>query len=211
MDTPLIPRKVLFGNPDKASVQLSPNGSQIAYLAPRDGVLNVWVAPREDPNAARPVTNDTGRGVRFYTWAFTNTDILYIQDKNGDENWRIYRVDLESDETKDLTPFEGVQAQFYAFSPKHPGEIVIGINNRQPEWHDAYRLDIATGEMTLMQQNEGFMTYIVDDDHQLRFVSRMTPDGGLEMMKKTDGGWQSWETIPQEDADYRVRWVRQRQ
>ena len=94
-DTPLIPRTVLFGNPDRASVQLSPDGSQIAYLAPRDGVLNVWVAPRDDLAAARPVTDDTGRGIRFYGWAYTNTHILYIQDKNGDENWRLYVVDLQ--------------------------------------------------------------------------------------------------------------------
>ena len=85
---------MLFGNPDRASVQLSPDGSQLAWLAPLDGVLNVWVAPREDLAAARPVTHDTGRGIRFYGWAYTNDHILYIQDKNGDENWRLYVVDL---------------------------------------------------------------------------------------------------------------------
>ena len=110
-DTPLIPRTVLFGNPDRVSVQLSPDGSQIAYLAPRDGVLNVWVAPRDDLAAARPVTDDTGRGIRFYGWAYTNAHILYIQDKNGDENWRLYVVDLQGGGVRDLTPFEGVQAR----------------------------------------------------------------------------------------------------
>src|SRR5512136_54461 len=108
---PLIPRQVLFGNPDRASVALSPNGAHIAYLAPREGVLNVWVAPREDLAAAHPVTRDTGRGIRFYGWAYTNRHILYIQDKNGDENWRLYSVDLTTDEVKDLTPFEGTQTQ----------------------------------------------------------------------------------------------------
>ncbi len=133
MAIPLIPRKVLFGNPDKASVQLSPDGSQIAYLAPRDGVLNVWITSRENLDAARPVTNDNGRGIRFYLWAYTNAHILYIQDKNGDENWRLYSVDLTTNEVKDLTPFEGVQTQLKNVSPKHPEEVVVGLNNRSPQ------------------------------------------------------------------------------
>ncbi|MCC7354931.1 MAG: S9 family peptidase, partial [Anaerolineae bacterium] len=93
-DVPLIPRRVLFGNPDRASVQISPDGAHLTWLAPLEGVLNVWVAPRDDLAAARPVTRDTGRGIRSYLWAYTNAHILYIQDKNGDENWRLYAVDL---------------------------------------------------------------------------------------------------------------------
>src|SRR5512147_1652666 len=96
---PLIPRNVIFGNPDKASVQVSPDGSQLSFLASLDGVLNVWVAPRDEPGAARAVTHDTGRGIRFYAWAFTNRHILFIQDKNGDENWRLYGVDLDTGQT----------------------------------------------------------------------------------------------------------------
>ena len=69
---PLIPRQVLFGNPDKTQVRLSPDGTQISYIAPWQGVLNVWVGPVVDPAAAQPVTNDTGRGIRFYNWAYTN-------------------------------------------------------------------------------------------------------------------------------------------
>ena len=76
-------------------------------------MLNVWVAPRDDPAAARPVTHDTGRGIRFYGWAYTNDHILYIQDKNGDENWRLYAVDLAGG-VRDLTPYEGVQARLPA-------------------------------------------------------------------------------------------------
>ena len=89
---PLIPRRVFFGNPDRASVQLSPDGSWISYLAPLDGVLNLWVAPRGDVGAARAVTHDTGRGIRLYQWAFTSDRLLYLQDQDGDENWRLYDV-----------------------------------------------------------------------------------------------------------------------
>ncbi|MFN4219073.1 MAG: TolB family protein, partial [Candidatus Bipolaricaulia bacterium] len=142
---PIIPRKVLFGNPDKIQARLSPDGSHIAFLAPLNGVLNVWVAPRENPDAARPVTRDTGRGIRVFFWAYTSKHILYVQDRNGDENWRIYSVDLTADHTRDLTPLEGVQAHIYRVSYKLPTEILIGLNDRDPKLHDVYRLHIETG------------------------------------------------------------------
>ena len=93
-EVPLVPREVLFGNPDRASVKVSPNGAYLGFLAPVEGVLNVWVGPADDPDAARPVTRDRSRGIRFYAWAYTNEHVLYIQDKEGDENWRVYSVDL---------------------------------------------------------------------------------------------------------------------
>jgi dipeptidyl aminopeptidase/acylaminoacyl peptidase len=198
---PLIPRQALFSNPDKASVEVSPDGSKIAYLAPRDGVLNVWVAPREDLAAARPVTDDQGRGIRFYGWAYTSTHIIYIQDKNGDENWRLYSVNLASDQVNDLTPFEGVQTQVKAVSPKYPDEIVIGLNKRDPRWHDVYRLNLTNGAMTLLEQNDSFLDYLVDDEYRLRGAVRMLPDGGMEICTPAASeGWQTWDTIPQADT-----------
>ena len=198
---PLIPRKVFFGNPDKESVQISPDGAYIAYLAPRDGVLNVWVAPREDLSAAHPVTEDTGRGIRSYMWAYTSSHILHIQDKDGDENWRLYSVDLASTESKDLTPYEDVQTQFKKASPDFPQEIIIGLNNRVPQLHDIYRINIVTGAMTLLEQNERFLDFVVDDDFRLRLASYMMPDGGLELLIPDDeGGWGTWDTIPVEDV-----------
>ncbi len=200
MTVPLIPRKVLFGNPDRAAVQLSPDGAQLSYLAPRDGVLNVWVAPRGDVAAARPVTRDAGRGIHFYGWAYTNRHILYIQDKDGDENWRLYSVDLATDEVKDLTPFEGTQAQIEAVSHRLPQEVVVGLNNRDPQWHDLYRINLVTGEMTLLEQNDSFASFVVDDDYRVLTATRMTPDGGLTVCTRgADGGWQPWDAIPAED------------
>ncbi len=197
---PLIPRKALFGNPDRASVQLSPDGAHISYLAPCDGVLNVWVAPRDDLASAHPVTRDTGRGIRFYGWAYTSRHILYIQDKNGDENWRLYSVDLKTDEVKDLTPFEGVQTQLRTISHKFPQEVVAGLNNRHPEWHDLYRINLVTGEMTLLEQNDSFASFVVDDDYRVLTATRMTPDGGLTVCARDkDGQWQPWDAIPAED------------
>ena len=116
----MIPRQVFFGNPDRASVQLSPDGSQISYLAPLDGVLNVWVAPRDDVGAARAVTHDTGRGIRHYLWAFTNDRILYLQDEDGDENWRLYDVVRRTVTVRNLTPFDNVQAGCRGRTPTTP-------------------------------------------------------------------------------------------
>ena len=90
----LIPRDLLFGNPDRTMVRISSDGSNMSYLAPVKGVLNVWVAPAGHLEEARPVTNDTYRGIHDYGWAYTNKDLLYLQDKNGNENYSIYSVNL---------------------------------------------------------------------------------------------------------------------
>lgn len=197
---PLIPRQTLFGNPDKASVQLSPDGTHLAYLAPREGVLNLWVAPRDNLAAAQPVTHDTGRGIRFYLWAYTNRHILYIQDENGDENWRLYSVELETQTAKDLTPFKGVQSRFQAISPFFPEEIIIGLNNRHPEWHDLYRVNLITGDRALLVQNDQYANFMVDDQYRVLMAFRTTPEGGIEIFKRADQGeWEPWDMIPAED------------
>ena len=177
---PLIPRRVLFGNPDKASARVSPDGTRLSFLAPVDGVLNVWVGTTEDPNAAQPVTRDTGRGIHDYFWAFNNRHILYVQDQNGDENWRLFAVDLELLETRDLTPIDGVQAQVQEVSYKFPDQVLVGLNDRDPQLHDLYRVDVRTGERSLELENPGFLEITTDGDFQVRFATRPTEDGCVE-------------------------------
>lgn len=196
----LIPRKLIFGNPDKAFVQISPDGTRISYLAPVNGVLNVWVGPASDPEAAKPVTNDTNRGIRFYSWAYTNAHILYIQDIGGDENWRIYSVNLEDGNILDLTPFEGVQAQIQHVSHKFPTEILVGLNDRVPQLHDVYRININTGERSRVQENGGFVGFVMDDDFRIRFAMQSTPSGGINILKRIHSGeWELFQEIPQVD------------
>jgi dipeptidyl aminopeptidase/acylaminoacyl peptidase len=211
---PLIPRSVLFGNPERAAAQISPDGAHLAWLGPVDGVLNVWVAPRDDLTAARVVTRDGGRGIRFFRWSYAEGCLLYLQDKGGDENWRLHAVDVHTGTERDLTPFDAAQAQIVAVSPKFPGEIVVGLNHRDPQWHDIYRLDLATGALQLMLQHDRFAAVEVDDDYRLRLATAMTPDGGLDVfIPSGDGsassgngstpsstGWQPWDRIPAEDA-----------
>jgi dipeptidyl aminopeptidase/acylaminoacyl peptidase len=199
-DVPLIPRRVLFGNPDRASVQISPDGAHRAWLAPLDGVLNVWVAPRDDIDAARPVTHDTGQGIRIHLWAYTSTHVLYLQDKDGDENWRLYAIDLTTDEVKDLTPFEGVQAQPMEISHKSPEEVVIGLNRRDPKWHDVYAVNIVTGERALLLEHDCFASVFVDDDYRVRYAHENTPDGAMQVHEYADGDWRLWDTIAAEDT-----------
>ncbi|MBC2747201.1 MAG: S9 family peptidase [ANME-2 cluster archaeon] len=197
---PLIPREVFFGN-DKITPYLSPDGTQISYLAPVDGVMNVWVGPADDPDSAEPVTNDTDRGISSYFWAYTNEHILYTQDKAGEENWRVYSVTLETGETIDLTPFEGVQASIQAVSQEFPDEILIALNDRDPALHDIHRLNITTGEKSLVMENEGFLEFSTDDDYNVRFAERFTSNGGKEILKATEtGGWEPFMEIAMEDS-----------
>jgi dipeptidyl aminopeptidase/acylaminoacyl peptidase len=199
--TPLIARNVLFGNPDRASAQISPDGERLAFLADVDGVLNVWVGPIENPSAAKPVTRDTNRGIRMFGWAFTNRHIMYIQDKGGDENWHVYVTDLKTNETRDLTPIDGVQARIQQGSHKFPNEFLVGINDRVRQFHDIYRVNILTGQRQLVQQNDGYLGFTTDDEFNVRLASKPTPDGGNELYKRTDDGesWTLFMKIPAED------------
>src|SRR5688572_24495289 len=149
----LIPRDVLFGNADKAQGKLSWDGKLIAFVAPVDGVLNVWVGPSNDLSAAKPVTNDRKRGIMQYQWAYTNQHILYLQDEGGNENWNIHVVDLNSGENKNLTPNPKVTARITQLSNKYPDEVIIGINDRSPIYHDLHRINIRTGKDVLVFQN----------------------------------------------------------
>ena len=199
--TQVIPRALLFGNPDKASPQLSPDGAALSFLAPVDGVLNVWVGPADDPAAAKPVTEDRKRGIRVYFWAYTGNHLVYLQDKDGDENWHVYVVDLETRETRNLTPLEGVRAEIKQVSHKYPEEILVGLNDRKPQLHDLYRFNLTTGEKTLLQENTGFIDIFADDDYNVRFAVRMTLFGGIEAVKMTESGkWETYTKIDMEDA-----------
>ena len=200
-DVPLVPRRVIFGNPDKAGPTLSDDGTKIAFRAAVDGVMNVWVGPADKPETAKPVTRDTSRGIRQYFWAYTNAHIIYLQDKGGDENWRVYSVDIASGETKDLTPFDKVAAQIQGVSDKFPNEILVALNNRNPELHDVYRINIATGARTLVQRNDTYAGFVTDDDYKVRFAQAFRPDGGIDLLRRTDAGtFMPFESIGADDS-----------
>lgn len=196
----LISHNVLFGLEDKTGVAFSRDGTKISWLAPYRGALNVFVAPADNPDAAKPVTN-TGNGTRTYYWAYTNKHVLYLQDTDGDENYRIYSVNVNTGESKTLTPLKGVHAGVQQISDKFPLEILVTLNERDPKQFDIYRVNIESGKKSIVLQNDGFASFITDDDFNVRFAVRTTADGGKEYLKRTEAGlWKSFAKISLEDA-----------
>jgi dipeptidyl aminopeptidase/acylaminoacyl peptidase len=195
----LIPRQDLFGNPEKSSAEVSPDGKWIGWLAPKDGVMNVWVAPIGKPEAAVPVTDDKKRGIRMYHWAYDGAHLIYMQDQGGDENWHVYAVDVANRTTKDLTPFPGVHASFAGRSRKIRDEILVTLNKRDKQYPDLYRVNLTTGEMKLVAENPGFSNFETDDNFTPRLASKPTPDGGEEILRRKGDAWEPWLQISAED------------
>ncbi|MGD8320976.1 MAG: S9 family peptidase [Gemmatimonadota bacterium] len=198
----LIPREVLFGNPSRVAPKISPDGTLTSYLAPVDGVLNVWVGATGSDDH-RPVTDDRDRGVRAYYWGWDNRTILYVQDQGGDENWHLYATDIQSLTTRALTPFDGVQARLVAHRRQFPDDVILALNRDDPAHHDAYHLDLRTGELTLRAKNPGNVAqWIVDADLRIRGASAATADGGFELLVREDEGadWRSVVTWSGDDS-----------
>jgi dipeptidyl aminopeptidase/acylaminoacyl peptidase len=211
----LIPRNVLFGNPERISPHISPDGSRLAWIAPREGVLNVWVAPIGTSGVAwddaAVVTDDTDRGIRMFAWAKDGRHLLYLQDTGGDENWRLYDVDLETPAAtdgqtswvkRDLTPYEGIQARVIATRKSHRDEVLVGLNRDNPQLHDVYRLDLKTGELAKLIENPGYAGWLADEDMVVRGALAPLPDGGFDLLVRDDaeGDWRTLLTIPADDA-----------
>jgi dipeptidyl aminopeptidase/acylaminoacyl peptidase len=199
----LIPRTILFGNPDRVSPQLSPDGRKLAWLAPKDGVLNVWVRDLGDGSGEdRPVTDDTDRGIRSYAWAYDGRHLLYVQDIGGDEDWHVYATDVIDGGTRDLTPFEKIHAQVVDVDEDHPDVILLGINKDNEQLHDVYSCELATGALTKTVENPGFIGWVTDAEMEVRGAAAPTPDGGIAVMVRdtVDADWRPLLVAGQEDA-----------
>ncbi|GAC1531997.1 MAG: S9 family peptidase [Acidimicrobiales bacterium] len=188
----LIPREVLLGQPDRMSAQISPDGASLGYLAPLDGVLNIWVGPIGAD--ATPLTSDTDRGIRQWAYAWDDTHVLYVQDAGGDENWHLYATTIADGHTRDLTPLAGVRAQLVQVSPDHPGSVLVGLNDRDPQLHDVYRIDLATAERVLVAENPGVVDWTADHAQRVRGAVTPTPDGGMQIMVR-DTEEAAWRTV----------------
>jgi dipeptidyl aminopeptidase/acylaminoacyl peptidase len=189
----LIPRSVLFGNPEKTYPQISPDGRNLAYLAPVNDVLNIWVG-KVGSQDYQPITRDTDRGIHFYIWAADSQHLLYMQDVGGDENWRLYATNIETKKTRDLTPFEPVQVRIIACDQHFPDEILLGMNKENPQVHDVYRLVLSSGELTLVAKNPGTaIDWVVDAQLKVRGCVATLADGGTELLVRDDeqSAWRS--------------------
>src|SRR5688572_4210425 len=183
---PLIPMKDFFRNPEKVAYQLSPNGEYLAFLQPWEKRLNVFVEKIGSGQPAVRVTSAKARDISGYTWKGDNR-IVYIQDTGGDENYRLYAVGTDGSNPRDLTPFEKVRAQIIDRLERNENEILVGLNKRNPQIHDVYRINVNTGEMQMIAENPGNYTgWGTDWDGNLRIA--ITTDGvnNSLMMRKTE-------------------------
>jgi dipeptidyl aminopeptidase/acylaminoacyl peptidase len=204
---PLISREILFGNPEKLSPQISPDGKRLAWLAPdAKNVLQVWIKTvgKDDDKV---VTADKKRGIRSYQWAKNSTTLIYLQDADGDENWHVYGVDLDSGNVRDYTPFQGVRADIVATNIKFPDEILVQMNLSDRRLFDVHRLNLMTGAVVLDTENPGDVSdWAADDNLQIRAAQIQTPDGGTEIRTREDvqSPWKSWLKLgPDEILDFR--------
>jgi len=196
----LIPRETLFGNPERSSPRISPDGKRLAWLAPdKKNILQVWVKTigKDDDKV---MTADKKRGIRQYFWADDNKTLLYVQDNDGDENFHLYGVDLDSGTVRDYTPFLGSRVQLAGNDPSHPDELAVAINARDKRLFDVYHLTLSTGALVLDTKNPGDINaWITDKDLHVVGGQAATPDGGTDIRLYQNGEWKSWLKAGTED------------
>lgn len=201
---PLIPREILFGNPEKTSPQLSPDGKYLAYIAPDEkNVLQVWLRTigQEDDQI---LTVDKKRGIRIFFWTYNADQLIYMQDSDGDENFHLHLVNIHSKIVRDLTPFQGVKAELVELEPKFPDQALVALNLNNPQKFDVYRINLKNGAVEFDTDNpSNIISWTSDAEFQIRAATASTPDGGYDLLlQKPD---KQWETLrhwgPEEEGN----------
>ncbi|GLH73957.1 hypothetical protein GETHLI_24590 [Geothrix limicola] len=196
---PLIDRDKFFGNPEIAGAQLSPDGTWIAFLKPYKDTRNVWVKKVGEPySKGRLITADPKRPIPGFFWSRDGKQILFVQDKDGDENYNVYAVDpaappaagKEVPEARNLTAAKGARAQILSVPKGDPDTIYVGLNDRDAAWHDVYKVKISTGERTLVRKNtERIAGWVFDKQANLRLAVRTTEKGDTEILRVDPEGF----------------------
>ncbi|RYD60873.1 MAG: S9 family peptidase, partial [Sphingomonadales bacterium] len=197
----LIPRDKIFGNPSRSGGQISPDGKHVSWLAPVDGVMNVWVAPIGTLGAAKAVTKEAKRGLQSYFWAPDGAHIIYLQDAGGNENFRVHSVDIATLKDTALTKAgDKVRAQIQGVSKLRPDVVLIGLNDRNPQFFDLYEVNYKTGESKLVMENPGYGGWVTDNQLKPRFAFQQVPGGGSKYFRLgADGKWAEVLTVANED------------
>lgn len=193
----LIDRQLIFGDPEITGAQLSPDGSYMSFIKPYKGTRNIWIKKRDEPfTAAKPVTADTMRPIGSYFWSRDGKYVLYVQDKGGNENFNIYAVNASESlaasqvpAARNLTDVNGVRANIYKVPKTDPNALYIGLNDRDKAWHDLYKLNLTTGEKTLVRKNTDRITgWVFDWNDKLRLATTTAADGSSEILRVDDNG-----------------------
>ncbi|MDJ0556857.1 MAG: S9 family peptidase [Microcoleaceae cyanobacterium MO_207.B10] len=191
---PLIPRDILFGNPERSNPQLSPDGKYLAYIAPNEqNVLQVWVKTISNQDDHK-ITADKKRGIRMFFWTYNPDQLIYLQDADGDENFHLYLVNIQSNIVRDLTPFPGVKAQVIDLDHNFPDQILVGMNLKNPQSFDVYRINLNNGAVEFDTHNPGnIVSWTADTQFQIRAATATTEDGGSELFYRetTEKSWES--------------------
>ncbi len=188
---PIIDREIFLGNPELAGGQLSPDGKFISFLKPYKGVLNIYVKRTEEPFEKAKQLTDNDRPVGGYFWSYDGKYILYVKDKGGDENFNIYALNPADPAVaatgvpaaRNLTPNDKIRAIIFAVSKKNPDILMVGINDRDPKWHDLYQLSISTGKLVKLRENKDRISnWVFDWTETPRLAVRNPEDGSTEIL-----------------------------
>jgi dipeptidyl aminopeptidase/acylaminoacyl peptidase len=190
---PLIDREIFFGNPEYSAAQISPDGKYIAFIKPYKDVRNIWIKLTDESfEKAKPLTDESKRPIPAYFWSHDSKYILFVKDNDGDEDFNVYAVnpnektveDKEVPNAINLTNAEKVTTQIYAVPKTEPDFIYIGTNDRDAAWHDLYKVQISTGEKTLLHENKDRLTgFIFDNRAKLRLAMRSADNGDTEILR----------------------------
>lgn len=194
---PIIPLTHFFDNPEVAGAQISPDGRWLSFLKPYEGKLNIHVRPVAG-GAERRMTTDTVRPISGYFWSVDGTQILYVQDQGGDENFHVHAVPVAGTgvpEARNLTPFPGVRAQIMAVPRELPDRILVGLNRRDPAIFDAYWLSLASGELTMAVENPGRLSgFYLDPENRIR-ASTGQGEAGETVIYTRDSETAEWREV----------------
>src|SRR5690606_8425399 len=165
--------------------RLSDDGTLLAYMEPvafGDGPprRNLFVQPLEGSQPvgeARCLTRETDRDIAEYYWKGSDI-LLYAKDFEGDENFHVVAVDVNSAAVSDLTPYPDTRAGIADELYDDPDHILIAHNHRDAQAFDVYRVNVRTGEETPVAENPGNIVAWHTDHHGR--VRAATASDGLE-------------------------------
>lgn len=188
-DFPILPLERLMAPGSFGTPLISPDGRLISWIAPLDGISNLYVAPAHDIGAGRPVTRFTEGGVRgtnvsgkvIYRWHYDSRRVIFPMDYDGDENWDIHIVDVETGEERNLTPVPDKKVEIIAYGRAKPDDVLVSVVTFGQTNPDVYHLNLASGEFTLVQKNEGSLAYLADSDLKIRLSMSFSDEGGLDV------------------------------